>query len=153
MATIYFMEYWVAKLSRACSWVATIGLFLGFLYGVPVQANSSLYEFRSCDNLEASLHTEICMSQCVSFGLSLSSFEVDLPNQRISEIIWVGRKRSSTNLMSNCDIKDLENWRCWSESKVMGGEVRKDVFTQLGKVFVHMQGSGGEQYLCSIKKE
>jgi len=147
------MEYWVAKLSRACSWVATIGLFLGFLYGVPVQANSSLYEFRSCDNLEASLHTESCMSQCVSFGLSLSSFEVDLPNQRISEIIWVGRKPSNTNLMSNCDVRDLENWRCWSESKVMGGEVRKDVFTQLGKVFVHMQGSGGEQYLCSIKKE
>ena len=143
----------MAKLSRDCSWVATISLFLGFLYGVPVQANSHLYEFRSCDNLEASLHTESCMRQCVSFGLSLSSFEVDLPNQHISEIIWVGRKRSSTNLMSNCDIKDLENWRCWSESKVMGGVVRKEVFSQLGKVFVHMDGSGVQQYLCGTKKE
>ena len=143
----------MAKLSRDCSWVATISLFLGFLYGIPVQANSHLYEFRSCDNLEASLHTESCMRQCVSFGLSLSSFEVDLPNQHISEIIWVGRKRSSTNLMSNCDIKDLENWRCWSESKVMGGVVRKEVFSQLGKVFVHMDGSGGQQYLCGTKKE
>jgi len=36
---------------------------------------------------------------------------------------------------------------------MMGGVVRKDIFTQLGKVFVHMDGSGGQQYLCSTKKE
>ena len=149
MASIYFAQPCAPQLLRACSWVVTIGL----LHGVSVQANSSLYEFRSCDNLKASLHTESCMSQCVSFGLSLSSFEIDLPNQRISEIIWIGKKPSNANLLSNCEIKDLENWRCWSESKVMGGVVHKDILTKSGEIFVHMHGSGGQQYLCSTKKE
>lgn len=128
-------------------------IFIGLILPSCALANTSLYQFRGCENEVDTLHLETCLKKCQAFGLSLSSFSLDLVQEQISETVWVANKKTVTTLFKNCAIKDLDNWRCRSESTLMGGKIFKHVYSQSGYITMNISGSGGQQYLCATRTQ
>jgi len=122
--------------------------FLSFAHATVTAA----YEFRECPNKQDARRLNSCIKECTSIGFSTSSYTVDLSLETVSESVWEkGNKLTQSNLLG-CRVIDTENWRCQSDSKVMGGIVRRDHYAISGRVFLNISGSGGEQYYCSVEK-
>ena len=116
-----------------------------------VHASDSLYEFLECPSQKEAATPQSCQRQCTPFGSSPASYEVDLSGGKITEMTWQASNMLAQRQLKGCSIKDAQNWRCLSESEMMGGIVRRDTYAIAGQVFMDVGGSGGEQFYCSVR--
>ena len=128
------------------TWLLPV-LFSGLAHASPLY-----HEFRECPRPLGTSEVAACRSECSPFGASPSSFEVDANQQVVSEKTWRGADMLTQRQWSGCTVKDAQNWRCQTEAEMMGGVVRRDLYANLGQVFLEVSGSGGEQFYCSIPR-
>lgn len=128
------------------TWLLPV-LFSGLAHASPLY-----HEFRECPRPLGTSEVAACRSECSPFGASPSSFEVDANQQVVSEKTWRGTDMLTQRQWSGCTVKDAQNWRCQTEAEMMGGVVRRDLYANLGQVFLEVSGSGGEQFYCSIPR-
>jgi hypothetical protein len=121
-------------------------------FGPLVHASDTHHEFRECPLQHAASTPQSCESQCLAFGSSPTSYAVDLAAGKVNEKTWQGATLLNQRPLTGCNIKDAQNWRCLSESVVMGGIVRRDTYAIDGQVFMDVGGSGGDQHYCSLKQ-
>lgn len=114
-------------------------------------ANYPWYEFRDCANEADAHHPDKCLKKCQAFGLSVSSFEINPAQTQVTETVWVAGKKTGTLVFTDCAITNRDDWRCQSESTMMGGVVRKEIYSKSGFLYLNVSGSGGQQYLCTSR--
>ena len=70
----------------------------------------------------------------------------------VTEAIIVDGKTSSEVEFNECMISGIDQWRCRSESEMMGGIVRREITFESGFIRLNMSGSGGDQVYCALRK-
>lgn len=134
------------QFKRIAQWLLPVGL------STMVHASNSLYEFLECPSQKEAATPQSCQRQCSSFGSSPASYEVDLSGGKVTEMTWQASNLLAQRELKGCSVKDAQNWRCLTESEMMGGIVRRDTYAIAGQVFMDVGGSGGEQFYCSVQK-
>jgi len=118
-----------------------------------VHASDARYELLECPSQKEAANTQSCLQQCTSIGSNPTSYEVDLVGGVVTETTWQASAMLAQRRLPGCTIKDAQNWRCQSESVMMGGIVRRDTYAVDGQVLMEVGGSGGEQFYCSVPQQ
>lgn len=115
-------------------------------------ASDRLYQFFSCTTDIDSASPMTCSAKCIPLFRRTLDYKVNQNINSVTEAIIVDGKTSSEVEFKECMISGIDQWRCRSESEMMGGIVRREITFESGFIRLNMSGSGGDQFYCALRK-